>query len=246
LKGGGAFGIVQAYAAFVEAQDRGALHAHQLLWSLQQLQVALTPTATADEKRRLQQFVDEICTINMPLDLNVCPTCGSNGTLTRNADCNVAFARTRRARAAPEPPLNICTRCSPPTTCTSTELINTAVERLKQQYAVDHNGQPFDVARFLDPAVQLELPPPNDVTRPLVLTLLRQRCNMHSHKHMPQCFKTGHNDCVCRYGFPLDLVDTTELSDQLRLQQRRTLGNEYVNKSNDLVQWLLRCNNDVR
>ena len=36
LKGGGAFGVVHAYVGFIEAQDRGALHAHMVLWSLQQ------------------------------------------------------------------------------------------------------------------------------------------------------------------------------------------------------------------
>jgi hypothetical protein len=36
LKGGGAFGVVHAYVGFIEAQDRGALHAHVVLWSLQQ------------------------------------------------------------------------------------------------------------------------------------------------------------------------------------------------------------------
>jgi hypothetical protein len=36
LKGGGAFGVVHAYVGFIEAQDRDALRAHMVLWSLQQ------------------------------------------------------------------------------------------------------------------------------------------------------------------------------------------------------------------
>jgi hypothetical protein len=253
LKGGGAFGIVQAYVSFIEAQDRGALHAHMVLWSLQQSQVALTPQATEAQKLRLQSFVESICSINMPLELNVCPTCHTSGSLQRNADCNIDAARSRIARYEGEPPLNVCNSCQPPTTSTSGDLIRNAIDQLKSQYQQQQQQQPppppppaFDMQPIVDAAVPIALPPPDDVRRQLVLSLLRQKCNMHSFAHTPQCFKTGLRNCACRYGFPLDIVRDTVLTDDMRLQLCRQLGNEYVNKSNDLVLWLLRCNNDIR
>ena len=99
---------------------------------------------------------------------------------------------------------------------------------------------------IIDTTVPIELPPPNDVQHALVPATLRQRCNMHAWKHMPQCFNNERRNCACRYGFPLEIVPTTVLTDDLRLQLCRLLGNEYVNKSNDMVLWLFRCNNDIR
>ena len=247
LKGGGAFGVVAAYAAFIEAQDRGALHAHMVLWSMVYSQVVLTPQATEAQRLRLQSFVESICSINMPLQLNVCPTCHASDSLQRNANCNVEVARTRVARYEGEPPLNVCNNCQPPTTCTSGELIRNAINRLKSQYQQQSvNQAPLDLQPIIDATVPIALLPPDDVRRQLVLSLLRQTCNMHSARHMSQCFKTGHRNCACRYGFPLDIAASTVLTEDLRLQLCRALGNEYVNKSNDLVLWLLRCNNDIR
>jgi hypothetical protein len=98
----------------------------------------------------------------------------------------------------------------------------------------------------LDLPVPLPLPPAGDARRRVILVELRVQCNMHSHKHTPHCFKSSDKSARCRYGFPLEVVEESSLADDQRLVLKRLLGNEYVNKSNDIVLWCYRCNNDIR
>jgi hypothetical protein len=243
LAGGGAFGYVRGYALFVEEQRRGALHAHAVVFPLLPQRQLLPPTASAQDKQHLQQFVESVCRVNMPVDLNVCGSCSAAGTLERNADCNVTLARTRAAQRLPEPELARCNACN--VTCTSSALIDAAVARLAARYETQH-GAPFDLRTYLDATVPLPLPTADDLSRLLVLCQLRQKCNRHKYKHFPQCFKSEHADCACRYLFPLELESASKFTDEMRLLRRRTIGNEYINKANEVVQWLFRCNNDVR
>jgi hypothetical protein len=229
LRDGGAFGVPSAYIAFVESQDRGALHAHILIWLLSLL-----------TEEHLVVFASSICTVNMPLDLNVCPTCDASDTLVRNAECNVDLARSRVAQFHAEPQLARCTQCE--TASAPGDLIRAALQRLKEKH-----GVVVDVQRdVLDMPVPLSLPAASDARRRIILAELRLACNMHSHKHTSNCFKTADKKARCRYGFPLDVVDESSLDAEHRLQLQRLIGNNYVNKSNDIVLWCYRCNNDVR
>jgi hypothetical protein len=124
LRNGGAFGVPSAYIAFVESQDRGALHAHILIWLLAALNMLDSFLA----------FVESICSINLPVELNQCVQCHADNSLVRNGDCNVDLARSRAAKFDAEPPLARCSNCA--TTAAPGELIRLALQRLKDENAI--------------------------------------------------------------------------------------------------------------
>jgi hypothetical protein len=66
-------------------------------------------------------------------------------------------------------------------------------------------------------------------------------CNVH--KHTATCYKYGHKDC--RFAFERPAIEVAYIKDGVIFLQRKE-GNGWVNNYNDVVSYLLRCNNDVK
>ena len=63
-----------------------------------------------------------------------------------------------------------------------------------------------------------------------------------SHRHTGCCFKYGHSSC--RFLFPRpEFVESFYDEDKSMMELKRT--GPYLNTHNDLVTYLMRCNNDI-
>jgi hypothetical protein len=66
-------------------------------------------------------------------------------------------------------------------------------------------------------------------------------CNVH--KHTSTCYKYGHKSC--RFSFERPAIEVAYIKEGVIFLQRKQ-GNGWVNNYNDIVSYLLRCNNDIK
>ena len=70
----------------------------------------------------------------------------------------------------------------------------------------------------------------------------------HYWQHCPSCFKFSKrtSSCnTCRYAYPKDRVDTTNIVKK-GIDLKRLLGHEYINSFNDVILQTFRCNHDLQ
>jgi hypothetical protein len=244
---GGFFGTVRAYFGCVEAQGRGSLHMHTLIW------VAGFPPTHADLIVKCQQdpaFVHAVRQFAESISQHsfaVGPTqlsCSTEGCLGSRDDLiDVPVAQNQRPTklsAHNKEPFTIqCQRC----------------KRFQHSTAVVQKY----VQKFLDPRfinvsndellrTPLQHMPVTEAEFALV-TQFQLATVAHDPCHRQSCFKS--KGTGCRYGFPLDIVSLNTCPEVtpdgiLRLNLPREVGSAWLTGHNIPVLLLFGCNNDVK
>lgn len=268
LARGGLFGLTRAFIAGVETQGDGTLHMHLLAW------VYGTPPSLSKLREKLQDgpfkeaflaWADSVQTHSVPLPVSTeCPACdGGQDTLVPVAPTKAAYSR---GAGQSVPVTTRCKRCS--TGFGHGALIEGAIIKALRELLHVEDGVELDFQHHLRPLVNLPParwdglpigrilaedadPRRRELAEAVITTYLVVHCNLHLWQHCESCFKKSKRTKdvgteICRYLFPRELVDATNIDEHLHVTTKRSIGSEYVNSFSATIILSLPTNHDVR
>ena len=265
----GLFGNIQAYMGMVEAQGRGTLHAHVLVWvhglpdTFEKFDRYLSENSEKDGNNlyseKITKYADSIVQTGIALDTNQlsCPKClkctpdGFTPLQEISPIPNKAYFKLTSVMSAPN--IYTCLICKEG--CSAETLLRHRIKvatddlnNLKKDINFDTSDKNTEQwMRSIDAVYNTDTADPSQVLIDLIKTsIIQLQCVEHDYHHRDSCFKDRKSCLGCRYSIPHETTQRlTRVVDGI-LVLSRSIGSNYITAHNEMVLRLFKCNNDVK